>query len=58
MVSRHGVLSRHIPAFSSAGHYAHRVAVSNHRLIDVEDSAVRLRWKDYLPSNRQMVTVT
>ncbi|MER8548606.1 hypothetical protein NKH41_23275 [Mesorhizobium sp. M1169] len=26
--------------------------------MDVEDSAVRLRWKDYLPSNRQMVTVT
>ncbi|WP_352785241.1 transposase [Mesorhizobium sp. M0244] len=56
MVSRHGVLSRHTPAFSSAGRYTHRVAVSNHGLIHIEDSAVRLRWKDYRPSNREMVT--
>jgi hypothetical protein len=29
------------------GHYTHRVAISNHRLIDLADGQVRFRWKDY-----------
>jgi len=28
------------------GRYTHRVAISNNRLIDIEDGAVRFRWKD------------
>jgi hypothetical protein len=27
--------------------YMHRVAISNHRLIDMTDDQVRFRWKDY-----------
>ncbi len=27
--------------------YTHLVAISNQRLVDLEDSKVRLRWKDY-----------
>ena len=29
------------------GRYTHRVAISNHRLIDMADDQVRFRWKDY-----------
>jgi hypothetical protein len=29
------------------GRYTHRVAISNHRLVDVTDDQVRFRWKDY-----------
>jgi hypothetical protein len=32
---------------SYVGHYTHRVAISNHRLIDIEDGHVRFRYKDY-----------
>ena len=27
--------------------YTHRVAISNHRLVDVTDDTVSFRWKDY-----------
>jgi hypothetical protein len=27
--------------------YTHRVAISNHRLVDVKDDQVTFRWKDY-----------
>lgn len=27
--------------------YTHRVAISNHRLVSLDDHAVRFRWKDY-----------
>jgi hypothetical protein len=37
------------------GRYTHRVAISNNRLIDIEDGAVRFRWKDYRHGNRQKV---
>ena len=29
------------------GRYTHRVAISNNRLLDMEDDQVRFRWKDY-----------
>jgi Putative transposase/Transposase zinc-binding domain len=35
--------------------YTHRVAISNNRLIDIEDGSVRFRWKDYRHGNRQKV---
>ena len=29
------------------GRYTHRVAMTNSRLLDLEDGRVRFRWKDY-----------
>ncbi|MBC8007272.1 MAG: IS91 family transposase [Prolixibacteraceae bacterium] len=29
------------------GRYTHRVAISNNRLLDIDDGEVRFRWKDY-----------
>ena len=37
------------------GRYTHRVAISNHRLIDFVDGKVRFRWKDYRHESRQKV---
>jgi hypothetical protein len=34
------------------GHYTHRVAISNDRLVSVDDGHVRFRWKDYAHGNR------
>jgi hypothetical protein len=33
--------------------YTHRVAISNHRLIDLTDTHVTFRWKDYAHHNKQ-----
>ena len=35
------------------GRYTHRVAISNSRLISMEDGKVRFRWKDYRDDNHQ-----
>ena len=35
------------------GRYTHRVAISNHRLLDIEDGQVRFRWKDYRDHSQQ-----
>jgi hypothetical protein len=37
------------------GRYTHRIAIANNRLIDIEDGAVRFRWKDYRHGSRQKV---
>ncbi len=37
------------------GRYTHRVALSNNRLLAIEDGTVRFRWKDYRDDNRQKV---
>ncbi len=37
------------------GRYTHRVAISNHRLLDVENSQVRFQWKDYRDGNQTKV---
>ena len=39
------------------GRYTHRVAISNNRLLDVEDGRVRFRWKDYR-NNKHNKTMT
>ena len=36
--------------------YTHRVAISNHRLVSVEDGKVTFRWKDYAHGHRQRTT--
>ena len=37
------------------GRYTHRVAISNNRLLDIEDGQVRFRWKDYRDHNQQRI---
>jgi hypothetical protein len=37
------------------GRYTHRVAVSNNRLVSIDDGKVRFRWKDYRQESRQKV---
>src|SRR5437867_7627350 len=34
------------------GRYTHRVAISNHRLVQIQDGKVTFRWKDYSQANR------
>ena len=39
--------------------YTHRVAISNHRIVDVSDTHVEFRWKDYAHHNkRRTMTLT
>ncbi|MCE7874755.1 IS91 family transposase, partial [bacterium CPR1] len=35
------------------GRYTHRVAISNHRLVNVSDTEVAFRWKDYRHHDKQ-----
>jgi hypothetical protein len=35
------------------GRYTHRVAISNNRLLSMDDGKVCFRWKDYRDDNRQ-----
>jgi hypothetical protein len=35
------------------GRYTHRVAISNNRLVSIDDGKIRFRWKDYRDANRQ-----
>jgi hypothetical protein len=37
------------------GRYTHRVAISNNRLVSLDDDAVRFRYKDYAHGNRRKV---
>jgi hypothetical protein len=37
------------------GRYTHRVAISNARLIDLQDGMVRFRWRDYADHDRSKV---
>jgi hypothetical protein len=39
--------------------YTHRVAISNHRLLSVDESSVTFRWKDYAHHSKcHMMTLT
>jgi len=39
--------------------YTHRVAISNHRIVDFADGKVTFRWKDYAHKNKnRLMTVT
>src|SRR5258708_21837119 len=33
--------------------YTHRIAISNNRLLSMDNDKVRFRWKDYRDGNRQ-----
>jgi predicted Zn-ribbon and HTH transcriptional regulator len=50
------------PPFGSAqmvvdylGRYTHRIAISNNRLIGLDDGSVSFRWRDYADGNKQKV---
>jgi Putative transposase/Transposase zinc-binding domain len=43
------------PVFEYLGRYTHRVAISNSRLVRIEDGSVAFRWKDYRHHDRQKV---
>ncbi len=34
------------------GRYTHRVAISNHRLLDIDDATVTFQWRDYRDANQ------
>jgi hypothetical protein len=36
--------------------YTHRVAISNHRIVSIDDSSVTFQWKDYAHNNQQRTT--
>ena len=36
-----------------AGRYTHRVAISNHRLLQMENGQIRFHWRDYRDDNQQ-----
>jgi len=37
------------------GRYTHKVAISNHRLINVDDNGVTFRWRDYHDKNKEKI---
>lgn len=37
------------------GRYTHRIAISNHRIVQIEDGKVSFRYKDYKQNNTQQV---
>jgi hypothetical protein len=37
------------------GHYTHRIAIANSRLVDITDTHVSFKWKDYAHENKQKV---
>ncbi len=37
------------------GRYTHRIAISNHRLVDFDGEHVRFRWRDYADGNKVKV---
>jgi hypothetical protein len=40
---------------SYLGRYTHRVAISNERLVALEDGLIHFRWRDYRQGNRSLV---
>lgn len=37
------------------GRYTHRVAIANHRILDLRDGLVSFRWRDYADANRHKI---
>jgi hypothetical protein len=37
------------------GRYTHRIAISNHRLVKLEDDKVSFRWRDYADNNKTKI---
>ncbi len=49
---RQAAVCRSSPSLSYVGRYTHRIAISNSRLLAIDDGKVRFRWKDYRRDNR------
>jgi Putative transposase len=45
------------PLLKYMARYTHSVAISNDRLLDIEDDKVAFRWKDYRDNNREKTMV-
>jgi hypothetical protein len=39
------------------GRYTHKVAISNHRLLNVDETGVRFRWRDYRDNQVKVMTL-
>jgi hypothetical protein len=37
------------------GRYTHRIAISNHRIVKMEDDSVSFRWRDYADNNKAKI---
>ena len=37
------------------GRYTHRIAISNHRIVKLEDDKVSFRWRDYADNNKRKI---
>lgn len=37
------------------GRYTHRIAVTNHRIIDIENGKISFFWKDYADGNKTKI---
>ena len=37
------------------GRYTHRIAISNHRIVKLEDDKVSFRWRDYADNNKSKI---
>jgi hypothetical protein len=37
------------------GRYTHRIAISNHRIVKMEDDKVSFRWRDYADNNKKKI---
>jgi len=37
------------------GRYTHRIAISNHRIIGVQDNKISFKWRDYKDSNKEKI---
>ena len=37
------------------GRYTHRIAISNHRIVKMEDDKVSFRWRDYADNNKSKI---
>lgn len=40
------------------GRYTHKVAISNHRILNISDSGVTFRWRDYRDNKQKIMTLT
>lgn len=39
------------------GRYTHKVAISNHRLLNIDNSGVRFHWRDYRDNKQKVMTL-
>jgi hypothetical protein len=37
------------------GRYTHRIAISNHRIVDIQNNKVSFKWRDYKDDNKEKV---